>query len=242
MPPGEMVMLVIAALVASTMAAVTGTGGGVLLLPVLVATLGVRDAVPAYTLAQFVGNLSRVWFNRRELELRPVGWFALGAVPMAIAGGLLFTQIDEQLLRRILGAFLIGTVVWRRLNSAPKGEGFPANRFSLIGGLFAFVSALVGSAGPFLAPFFLSYGLVRGAYIGTEALSTAIMHITKMATYGSSGAFAQGAVVAGILLGPVMIAGSYLGKLLVDRIPERFFVGMVEVVVVVFGVLFLVAL
>ncbi|MFO7904670.1 MAG: hypothetical protein R6U98_18545 [Pirellulaceae bacterium] len=72
-----------------------------------------------------------------------------------------------------------------------------------------------------MAPFFLSYGLVRGAYIGTEALSTAIMHITKMATYGSSGAFAQEAVVAGILLAPVMIAGSYLGNLLVDRIPER---------------------
>ncbi|MGM0485663.1 MAG: hypothetical protein ACQESR_02755 [Planctomycetota bacterium] len=91
--------------------------------------------------------------------------------------------------------------------------------------LTVWVPSLVGSAGPFLAPFFLSYGLVRGASIGTEALSTAIMHITKMATYGSSGAFAQEAVVAGILLAPVMIAGSYLGKLLVDRIPERVLVG-----------------
>jgi uncharacterized membrane protein YfcA len=166
MPGIEVAVLVLAAFVASTMAAVTGTGGGVVLLPVLVASLGVRDAIPAYTLAQFIGNLSRVWFNRREIELRVVGWFALSALPMAIAGGLLFTCTGEEFLSRVLGAFLIATVVWRRLRPGPCRTGFQPNRFTLIGGLFAFVSAWVGSAGPFLAPFFLSYGLALGAYIG----------------------------------------------------------------------------
>jgi hypothetical protein len=36
----------------------------------------VRDAVPAHTLAPFVGKLSRVWFNRKEIEPRVVKWFA----------------------------------------------------------------------------------------------------------------------------------------------------------------------
>ena len=241
MPAAEIAVLVVAALVASTMAAVTGTGGGVILLPVLVAALGVRDAVPAYTLAQFVGNLSRVSFNRRDIELRVVGWFALGAVPMAMIGGLLFTRVGEGTIARMLGAFLIATVVWRRTQEQRPNKGFPPHRFTLIGGVFAFVSALVGSAGPFLAPFFLSYGLTRGAYVGTEALATAIMHVTKLAAYGSAGAFAYRAAIAGLLLSPVMIAGSYLGKRIVDRIPERVFVGVVETVLVVFGLFFLFA-
>ena len=46
----------------------------------------------------------------------------------------------------------------------------------------------------------------------------------------------------GALLSPVIIAGSYLGKRTVDRIPERIFVGVVETALVVFGVLFLVTL
>jgi len=241
MPNAEIVTLVLAAFVASTMAAVTGTGGGVLLLPVLVASLGVRDGVPAYTLAQFIGNLSRVWFNRQAIEARVVGWFTLGAVPMAIAGGVLFARAGDTTIKGLLGAFLIASVIWRRLRSGSQTMGFSARRFSLIGGLFAFVSALLGSAGPFLAPFFLSYGLVRGAYIGTEALATAIMHITKMGTYGAAGAFTHHAAIAGLLLSPVMIVGSYVGKRIVDRIPEWVFVAVVEIVLVVFGVFFLVA-
>ena len=241
MPYVEIIVMVLVAFAASTMAAVTGTGGGVILLPVLVASLGVRDGIPAYTLAQFIGNLSRVWLNRQEIDARVVGWFTLGAVPMAIAGGLLFARAGEETVGRLLGGFLIAIVLWRRLRRGSQNARFSAKRFSLIGGVFAFVSALVGSAGPFLAPFFLSYGLVRGAFIGTESLATAIMHIAKMGTYGAAGAFTLHAAMAGLLLGPVMIAGSYLGKHVVDRMPERVFVGIVEIVLVLFGLYFLFA-
>jgi uncharacterized membrane protein YfcA len=48
------------ALVASTLAAVTGFGGAAVLLPVLVIAFGVRDAVPILTVAQLIGNASRV--------------------------------------------------------------------------------------------------------------------------------------------------------------------------------------
>lgn len=88
MESGLLVPLVVAAiaLAAGTLAAVAGFGGAVVLLPVLVWAFGVRDAVPILTVAQLVGNASRVWFNRRELVLPVAGWFALGAVPLAVAG------------------------------------------------------------------------------------------------------------------------------------------------------------
>ncbi len=235
----DVLIVAVAAFIASTIAAVTGTGGGIILLPVLVTTLGVRDAVPVYTLAQFVGNLSRVGFNRREIRVRVVGWFALGAVPMAVAGALLFARTGDQTLMRILGVFLLGSVVWRRLRGS-RPNGFPVQRFTLIGGVFAFISALVGSAGPFLAPFFLAFGLARGAYIGTEALATAIMHVTKMGTYGLAGVFAGDAVMMGLSLGPIMVIGSWLGKRIVDRISERLFIAVVDTALVVFGLLFLI--
>ena len=232
-------IVAVAALLASTIAAVAGTGGGIILLPVLVATLGVRDAVPVYTLAQFIGNLSRVGFNWREVRRRVVVWFALGAVPMAIAGAILFARTGDQALMRILGAFLLASVAWRRMRGNRRG-GFPVQRFTLIGGVFAFVSALVGSAGPFLAPFFLAFGLTRGAYIGTEALATAIMHLTKMGTYGASGVFAAHAVFIGLALGPIMVLGSWLGKQIVDRISERLFIVVVDIALVFFGSVFLI--
>ena len=235
----EWILLAGAAFAASTVAAVTGTGGGILLLPVLVSLIGVRDAVPAYTLAQFFGNISRVLMNRRELRLEVAGWFVLGAVPAALAGSLLFARSEEQALVRALGVFLLVSVVWRRVRRG-GATGFPGHRFVAIGAVFGVVSAYLGSAGPFLAPFFLSYGLVRGAYIGTEALGTAVMHVTKMATYGAVDVFSRNAVTVGFILAPIMVGGSWLGKRAVDRIPQCAFVLMVETILIVFGVVFLV--
>src|SRR5881409_2770786 len=88
-----------AAFLASTLAAVAGFGGAAVLLPALVAVFGVRDAIPILTVAQLIGNGSRVWFNRREVALPVVGWFALGAVPLALLGGLLFAAAPAPVLR-----------------------------------------------------------------------------------------------------------------------------------------------
>lgn len=73
-------VLVLTALVASIVAAIAGFGGAVVLLPVLVWVFGVRDAVPILTVAQLVGNRSRVYFNRREVVLLIAGWFAAGSL------------------------------------------------------------------------------------------------------------------------------------------------------------------
>ena len=103
----ELILLAAAALGASTLAAVTGFGGAAVLLPVLVAVFGVRDAIPILTVAQLVGNGSRVWFNRTELDLGVVRWFALGGIPAALLGGALFAAAPLSALTRILGVFLL---------------------------------------------------------------------------------------------------------------------------------------
>jgi hypothetical protein len=52
-----------------------------------------------------------------------------------------------------------------------------------------------------MAPLFLAHGLVKGAYIGTEALATVVMHVSKLIAYGESDLLYFQNVVAGLLLG-----------------------------------------
>lgn len=237
--PVQWVLLGLAALAASTLAAVTGFGGAAVLLPVLALVFGVRAAVPILTVAQLIGNGSRVWFNRGELQWSVVGWFALGGVPMALLGGYLFATAPLPALTRLLGAFLLLVVVWRHLRpSRPKP--FPVQAFAGIGAGASFLSALLGSVGPIMAPFFLAFGLVKGAYIGTEALSTVVMHVTKLVAYRQASVLPASAIWAGVALGPLMVLGSLLGKRIVDRLPERAFVALIEVVLVCAGIGFLV--
>ncbi len=223
---------------AALLAAVTGFGGAAVLLPMLVFVFGVREAIPILTVAQLIGNASRVWFNRGELDWRVVGWFSLGGVPMALLGGVLFAHAPMRALIRVLGAFLILIVVIRH---TPKIKAFrtPLKGFALIGAGSGFLSALLGSVGPLMAPFFLAYGLVKGAYIGTEALSTVVMHVTKLIAYRQSSVLPMHAVMSGLTLGPIMAAGSFAGKSVVDRLPERVFVLIIDATLVAAGVMFL---
>jgi len=227
------------AFVASALAAVTGFGGAAVLLPILVLIFGVRDAIPILTVAQLIGNGSRVWFNRSELVLPVVGWFALGGVPAALVGGVLFASAPLSFLKRLLGIFLLGTVAYRHLGKQ-KSLRLPLRGFAVIGAVFSFLSALLGSVGPIMAPFFLAYGLVKGAYIGTEAFATVVMHVTKLVAYGGTAILTLQSVAAGLALGPIMVLGSFIGKKILDRVPERLFVLLIEGTLIIAGLGFLV--
>ncbi len=230
----EILLLIGTAMVASGIAAVAGFGGAILLLPVLIWCFGVRDAVPILTIAQLVGNGSRVWFNRDRIDRRVVGWYSVGAVPLALIGGALFAAAPLKWLARGIGLFLVVVVAYRRLG----GGRYPrcsAPAFAAVGGGASLLSALVGSTGPVTAPFFLAYGLTRHAYIGTEAAATVVTHVFKLAAYGSTSLLTGRVVIAGLLLSPCMVIGSWLGKHLLDRLSDRWFVAVVETVMVAAG-------
>lgn len=232
--------LAVAALLAGVLAwlsAVAGFGGAVLLLPVFAALFGLRVAVPVLTLTQIASNGGRVWFNRRDISWRLVGWFALGAVPTGVAGGLLLAKAPPAALKQVLGVFLLGVVAWRHLGRRPRPPRAPA--FVAVGAASGFGSALLGSVGPLTAPFFLAYGLTKGAYIGTEAASALVMHGAKLVAYGAGDLLTWRVVALGLALTPTTLLGSWLGKHTVDRLSERLFVILVEVGLVVAGLLFL---
>ncbi len=231
-------LVAVAALLGSTLAGVTGFGGAAILLPPLVLIFGVKGAIPILTVAQLIGNASRVYFHRKSLDWKVVGYFGLAAVPSAILGAYLFSVVNGSVILRVLGVFLLATALWRR-SGAQKIPKFPAAGFLGVGAVFSFLSAIVGSVGPFIVPFFLSYGLVKSAFIGTEALCTVLMHIAKIAIYGRTDLLSLKSASFGLALGPLMILGSWTGKKIVDRIPERVFVILVEMTLVLAGLIFL---
>lgn len=209
------------------------------MLPILVWAFGIRDTVPILTVSQLIGNLSRVWFNKGQLSVPVVNWFALGAVPTAVIGGVIFATAPATSLTRFIGAFLLLMVAYKH---TPWGKRvrIQLRGFLPLGATSGGMSAVVGTVGPFMAPFFVAYGLVKGAYIGTEALATVVMHVVKLGVYSRYSLMETRTVLLGLAIGAVMFLGSYLGKRILNRVPARFFPYVIEGVLIVAGLLFVV--
>jgi uncharacterized membrane protein YfcA len=218
---------------------VAGSGGSTVLLPVLVWYYGVRDAVPILTIANFSANVSRMVINRRDIVFPVVGWFVLGSIPMSVLGAWVFVVADAALLTRLLGALLITVVGWRHLRPRPQIKRATV-WFWPVGAVCGFLEGVMGTVGPLMAPFFLAYGLMRNAYIGTDALATVAMQGTKLMVFGSAQVLRPGLIVAGLTLIPFMIAGTVIGKRVLQRVPERVFALLIEGMLVFAGLNFLI--
>ncbi len=228
-----------AGLLGFTIAGIAGFGGGIVMLPILVWVLGVREAVPALTIAQLIGSVGRIWLYRRQISWRVVAWLSLGALPTSALGGFLFIQAPKELLIRVLGASMLLIVAYSNSRWG-KNSKVPLWGFAPLGGLFGFMSAFLGIPGPFLASFYLSYGLTGGAYLGTSSTGMMLTQLPKLAVFGGSNLFTQEAVGIGIIVGITAFAGAYTGKWVLGRIPQEVFPRLINVLLVSVGILFLV--
>lgn len=226
--------LLVVTFAAGVLSAIAGFGGALLLLPVFVLAFGARDAIAALTIVQLASNVSRVYFNRSEVDVGVLKLFAFGAVPAAVVGSVLFVVAPVLVLTRGIGVFLLLSVVWLRVVRTPHAVG---DRLLVgVGAVSGLGSALLGSVGPMVAPFMLARGLTKGVYIGTEAASAVVMHATKLVVFGLAAVLSLQGVGYGIALAPASAGGSYVGKMIVGRVSTETFAALVQGGLVVAGI------
>jgi uncharacterized membrane protein YfcA len=229
----------VTALFAGTLGGITGMSTGIMALPVLAFAFGVREAVPIVTVAMLFNMTSRTIANRDHINYRVVFWYCLGAVPAAAVGGIVFANAPAEILARGLGVFLLALVAWRHLPIAQMAS-MPLRGFAAVGVGQGFFSAIFGGAGPFGAHFFLSYGLRRNAFVGTVAVGTFFVNITKATVYGSFSLLDASLLIAAVGVGLVMAVGAYAGAHIVKRVSDNAFKIIVEGVMVLSGLVLLV--
>lgn len=229
-----LVVLIVAALVGSIVGGVAGFGGGLILLPVVAWIVGVRAAAPVLTVTMLLGNLSRIWWSRHEIDRAVVVRYLVAGVPATFLGVMLYAGTSATWLGRIIGLFLVAAIPLRRAMLASRFR-VRLRHFTVLGGLTGALSALVVTTGPFTAPFFLAYGLRRGAFVGTESVCALGMHISRGVGFARYSLLGWETIALGGVLGGTMFAGAWIGRRLLDRMSDRVFLLLIEALMLVSG-------
>ena len=227
-------LLFLGSFLAAAISGAAGFGGALLLLPLLTNTLGTTLAVPILTIAQLIGNTSRVFLGFKEIEWKPVKSFILAAIPMSIIGAVSFVSIPKSLVSRGIGLAIVVFVLLKYYNLLKFEMN---NRIMFIGGgIVGLISGLVGSAGPIGAALFLSLNLSPVAYIASEAVTAVAMHITKTIVYQKYLGMGLKELGIGLFMGFAMILGTWFGKRTIEKLPKETFIRFVGILLILIGI------
>jgi uncharacterized membrane protein YfcA len=228
--------LVAAATLTTFLGTVTGTAGGLLLLASMTFIFPLGVLIPMHTFIQLGAGTSRMFMMWRYVKKRLIFPFAIGACIGAFAGAQIFVTLPSEILQGILGVFIL-IVMW-----TPRlGAGGPERlRFGILGAAATFLGIFVSATGTFLSPFVAHASLDRHIHVSTMATLMAVSHITKLVAFGVVG-MAVGAYIPLIvlmILGTVM--GNWLGQKALNRMPERLFRKIFQILLTVLALRLLV--
>ena len=229
------VFVLIVGLLSGALSGVIGTGSSIMLLPVLVYQFGPQQAIPIMAIAAVMSNIAKVMAWWREVDWRAFAAYSIPGVPAAALGAHTLLVLPADAVDIGLGVFFLAMIPARHwLNT--HNVMIRLWQLSLAGAAIGFLTGIVLSTGPLSVPAFGAYGLVKGAFLSTEAVSSLALMLSKAATFRELGALPLSAIIQGLIIGTSVMAGSFAGKAIVQRMALRTFQMVLDVVLFVSGV------
>ena len=215
----EVYVLVGIAFFTSTLTAVIGMGGGIMLISAMPCLLPAAAIIPIHGAVQLAPNGSRVLLGIRHIEWRIFWPFSVGAVLGSAAGAEAVVRLSFDQLPLYLGAFII-FVTWIPI---PKRSFRLPGHFAILGALQTFLSLFVGISGPLTNVFLLRENLPKDRIVITHGITMTTTHFLKIAVFGLVGfAFAPYLnLIAAMIVSATL--GSWTGTKLRGRLPEELF-------------------
>ncbi len=221
-------------LFASVIGGVAGYGTGALTPLVLVPILGPEPVVPIVAISALLTNTWRSLAFFRFINWRRAGLVIVAATPTCVLSAYGYTFLTGAGAMLVIGTMLILTVPLRRML---KRHAVTLDDKGLVIGSVGYGGAVGGTvgAGVILLSLLMATGLEGAAVIATDAVISIVIATVRLAVFGFSGAVDARVIAFALLIGFVAMPGSFLAKLLVERMPVRVHTAILDAVVLIGG-------
>jgi len=228
----ETIILIVTAFITSSISAVLGMGGGIILLGIMALIIPEGYVVIAlHGIVQLISNLTRTFVFRNHIRKDIISQYLPGAIlGLSLSALIVFTmisffqvesakEIKIDFLKPLIGIFILWFLFGKRHKIKTKHPHFFG-----VGALSGLCTVFIGATGPLIAPFFLKGKLTKENIIANKAACQAISHLGKIPLFILFFEFNYFSEL-GILV-PLTIAvfvGTNAGKQVLQFIPEKIF-------------------
>lgn len=228
-------LVAVVALVAASIASVTGFGIGSLLTPTLALHTGTKLAVAAVSIPHLVGTAQRFWLLRRHVDRRVLLGFGVASALGGLAGALVHASASSRALSVVFGTFVAVAGVseltgWmRRVRWGRRSAWVAGAASGALGGM-------VGNQGGIRTAALLGFDVPKESFVATATAIGLFVDGARMPVYLATewrDIFAIWPLVLTATL--AVVAGTALGARVLGRLPQQLFRRVIAVLLIALG-------
>lgn len=201
-------------------------GVGQMATPMLALIMPPLEAAAIMLPIMVIQDATAVWVYRKDWSGRIVGIMIPGAIAGICIAWVLASYISDSAVRIFIGVTTLAFVAYSfigmlRVPREPKAPGVAAG--VIWGALSGFTSTICQAGGPPYQMYVLRLRLPKMTFVGTTAITFALINLIKVIPYFALGQFTTKGIGTSLVLLPLAIAANWFGFWLVRVTPQEIF-------------------
>jgi hypothetical protein len=219
---GDYSLFFLLALLAEIIGTVSGFGSSILFVPIASIFLDFKVVLGITAVFHVFSNLAKIYFFHEGIDMKIVLKLGIPAVIFVTIGALLTNYIPQKSIELAMNILILLLALYLISGHAKTLKETSTNLY-LGGTISGFLAGLIGTGGAVRGIILTAFSLEKNVFISTSAIIDLGVDSSRAAVYIASGYFTKEHLVLIPFLILISIAGSYLGKRILQYIPEKAF-------------------
>ena len=199
------------------------------------AVLPARESTAVLLVMLMTGDLVAIWVYRRDADFKTLLRLAPPVIAGLVLGATFLAWADNTTMRRTIGVILLALTaltLWsmrRGLDDAAQGVPVRLG----YGALGGFTTMAANAGGPVMTLYFLAARFDMIRFLGTQAWFFFLINVAKLPFSLGLGLLGGEMLVPLLVLAPVVLLGTWLGRVVIRHIDETWFTRVIIALTIV---------
>ncbi len=219
---GDYSLFLLLALLAEIIGTISGFGSSILFVPIASFFLDFKLVLGITAVFHVFSNLAKIYFFHDGIDKKIVMKLGIPAVIFVTIGALLTNYIPQKSIELGMNVLILFIAIYLISGHSKSLKETNSNLY-LGGTISGFLAGLIGTGGAIRGIILTAFNLEKNVFIATSAIIDLGVDSCRAAVYISNGYFSKEHLILIPFLILISIVGSYVGKRILQYIPEKAF-------------------